>query len=155
MTTTPEDLGQAMHQRVALFRMLRHRLFVHSGELRDLAGELLIEKLPSFAARQRGGHQAAAGAVFAFHGDDLEHRPPPPEATFSMITQNSEPRMREQRAPFCRPASEPQRQKQLPYSRIRVEPLWNRPKKPLRKQKATADHAEITQLHRLAFSNCG
>src|SRR5271157_2742789 len=86
MTTTPEDLGQAMHQRVALFRMLRHRLFVHSGELRDLAGELLIEELPSFAARQSGGHQAAAGAIFAFHGDDLEHRPPPPEAAFSMIT---------------------------------------------------------------------
>src|SRR5271157_1056719 len=86
MTTTPEDLGQAMQQRVALFRMLRHRLFVHSGELRDLAGELLIEKLPSFAARQLGSHQTAACAKFAFHGDDLEHRPPPPEAAFSMIT---------------------------------------------------------------------
>src|SRR5271157_1368268 len=140
-----------MHQRVALFRMLRHRLFVHSGELRDLAGELLIEELPSFAARQSGGHQAAAGAIFAFHGDDLEHRPPPPEAAFSMITRilnrgcgNNVRRFAGQRWSA-----------ETKASRIDVSGWSNSgtalTKKPSRKQKATADHAGFTQLHRLVF----
>src|SRR5271165_354597 len=77
MTAAPEDLRQTMNQRVALLRMLRHCLFVHSGKLGDLAGELLIEKLPPFASRQLGGHQTAACAVLALHRDDLEHWPPP------------------------------------------------------------------------------
>src|SRR5271157_3061080 len=127
MTTTPEDLSQAMHQRVALFRMLRHRLFVHSGELRDLAGELLIEKLPSFAARQPGSHQTAACAIFAFHGDDLEHWPPPLEAAFSMITRilNRGDGNKCAALPVSVGTAET---KQIPYSCIRVEQLWNRPK---------------------------
>src|SRR3974390_473832 len=57
--------------------MLRHRFLMHSGELGDLARELLIEKLPSFAARQLRGHDAAARAILAFHGDYLEHPRPP------------------------------------------------------------------------------
>ena len=54
MTAAPEDLGQPMHQRVAFLGMLRYCFLVHSRELGDLAGELLIEKLPSLAARQAG-----------------------------------------------------------------------------------------------------
>ena len=66
-----------MHEGVTFLFPARHRFFVHGSELCDLAGELLIQELPSLPTRQLRGDQAATGAILAFDGNHPEHRLPP------------------------------------------------------------------------------
>ena len=78
IASPPENFCQAVQQRVALFFAAGHCTLRHGGNLGDLAGELLIEKLPSLMASQLGRHQAAAGTVLTLYSDDSKHHSPPP-----------------------------------------------------------------------------
>ncbi len=62
-----------MQQRIALFLAASDGALLDRCDLGDLAGELLVEKLPPFSASQLRRHQATAGAVFTLYGDDSEH----------------------------------------------------------------------------------
>src|SRR5262249_49110589 len=76
VAAAPEDLRETMKQRVALLFPARDGVLIDPCDFGDIAGELLVEQLPTLAARQFSGDKAAARAVFAFNGDDPEHAHP-------------------------------------------------------------------------------
>ena len=92
--SAPEDFRQPVQQRIALLLATRHRVFIYRCQLRDLTRQLLVQQLPTLAARQFRGYDAAACAIFALHGYDPEHSPPLPKIILRLSIADEERRVR-------------------------------------------------------------
>src|SRR5580700_1030776 len=68
-----EHLHEPVEQRVAALVHALHHGLIHFGDTCDLAGELLIPKLPAEPGRQFFRDGAAARAIFALDGDGANH----------------------------------------------------------------------------------